>query len=59
MRTYVVGTGLLFALLSLVHVWRLVEEPHLASDLWFVLATVVSAVLGVLAWRLSRRQRAS
>ena len=59
MKTYVVATGLLFALLTLVHLWRIVEEPHLASDPWFVLATAVSAALCIVAWRLSRRQSAS
>jgi hypothetical protein len=59
MKTYVVATGLLFALLTLVHLWRMAEEPHLASDPWFVLATAVSAVLSIVAWWLSRRQSQS
>ena len=59
MKTYVVATGLLFALLTLVHLWRMAEEPHLVSDPWFVLATAVSAVLCIVAWWLSRRQSQS
>jgi hypothetical protein len=40
-----------------VHVWRVIEEPHLASDPWFILATVVSAGLSVTAWRVARRPK--
>jgi hypothetical protein len=58
-KTYVIATGVVFALLTLAHVWRVFEEPHLASDPWFVLTTIVSAALAVAAWRVARRPRAS
>ena len=56
MKNYVVTTGVLFGLLVLVHVWRAVEEgPHLATDPWFVLFTVVAAGLSFWAFVLLRR----
>jgi hypothetical protein len=55
MKAYLVTTGTLFALVTLVHVWRAVQEgPSLATDPWFVLITAVGAVLCVWAWRLLR-----
>jgi hypothetical protein len=59
MKAYVIATGVVFGLLTLVHLWRIAEEPHLASDPWFMLVTVVSAALGLAAWRLVRRSTAS
>ena len=55
MKAYLMTTGLLFGLLTVVHVWRFIEEgPHLATDPWYVLITVVAAALCVWAWRLLR-----
>jgi hypothetical protein len=59
MKTYVVATGVVFALLTLAHVWRLFLEPHLRSDPWFIFVTVVTAALTVTAWRVSRRSKPS
>ena len=55
MRSYVVVTGIMFCLLTLAHVWRMFLEPHLATDPWFLMFTVVAAVLTVVAWRVARR----
>ncbi len=55
MRTYVIATGVVFGLLTLAHIWRLAVEPHLATDPWFMLFTVVAASLSVAAWRVTRR----
>jgi hypothetical protein len=46
LRTYVIVTGVVFGLLTLAHVWRLVE-PHLARDPFFIVATLVAAFLAV------------
>ena len=55
MKAYLVTTGALFGLLTLVHIWRAIEEgPHLATDPWYILITVTSAALGLWAWRLLR-----
>ena len=55
MKAYVVTTGSVFGVLVLAHVWRAVEEgPHVATDPWFVLFTVVAAALSIWAWRVLR-----
>ena len=57
MKTYVMTTGTLFALLTLVHIWRVFEEPHLAKDPWYWLITAVAGAMGVWAWRVVRTSR--
>ncbi len=53
MKAYVMTTGAVFGLLTLAHIWRVVEEgPHLATDPAYVLITVVAAALGLWACRL-------
>jgi hypothetical protein len=53
MKPYVVTTGVLFALLTLVHIWRAIGvERGLASDPWYVLITLASAALCFWALRL-------
>ncbi len=55
MRAYVMVTGAVFALVTVVHIWRMVEEPHLTTEPWFLALTILTAALTVAAWRLSRR----
>lgn len=56
MRTYLLVTATVFALLTLMHVWRVIEESTaLMRDPWFVLITVISAALSVWAFRLWRQ----
>lgn len=55
MRTYVIATGVIFGLLTLAHLWRIVQEPDLARDPWFILFTVGAAALCIGAWRVVRR----
>lgn len=53
MKAYVVTTGTVFGLITLLHIWRgLVEGPHLAGDPWYVLLTLAAAVLCLWALRL-------
>ncbi len=59
MRSYVIVAGVVFGLLAVVHLWRMVEEPHLARDPWFLLATIAAGALGLAAWRVVRRSRPS
>ena len=41
MKAYVMTTGAVFGLLTLAHIWRVIEEgPHLAKQPWWVLITV-------------------
>jgi hypothetical protein len=56
MRAYITITGAVFGLLTLAHVWRVIEEGrHLATDPSYVLITIVAATFCLWAWRLLRR----
>jgi hypothetical protein len=55
MKAYVMTTGVLFGLITMAHVWRVVEEgPNLATNPWYVLMTLAAAALCLWAWRLLR-----
>jgi hypothetical protein len=58
MRAYVIATGSLWALIAVVHVWRVMVEPHLASHLWYLVLTLAAVALAVWAWRVLRQGRA-
>ena len=58
MKAYVMTTGAVFGLLTLAHIWRAVEERHLATDPWYILITVASAGLCIWASLLLRRAAA-
>ena len=48
MRTYVMTTGAIFALLVVAHVWRLIaESASLATDPFYILITLAAGVLGL------------
>jgi hypothetical protein len=56
MRSYVITTGVLFALLVVAHIWRIFgENPRLASDPWYLAITAACAALAVWAWVVLRR----
>lgn len=60
MRAYVMTTGAVFGLLTLAHMWRMIaENPHLATEPWYVLITVATAALCVWALSLVWRSRRS
>jgi len=55
MKAYVMTTGILFGLLTVLHIWRLFEEgSHLAKDPWFVSFTVAAVTLCLWSWRVLR-----
>ena len=55
MKAYLITTGSLFGVLTLAHVWRIIEEgPQLARNPWWILITIAAAALAVWAWRLLR-----
>ena len=54
MRAYLATTGVLFVILAIAHVIRVFQEPHLASDVWFLLTTVIAVILAGWALRLYR-----
>jgi hypothetical protein len=56
MRAYVITTGLVFVLMTLVHVWRVaVEGIQLAKDPHFILFTLIAVGLSVWSWRVLRQ----
>jgi hypothetical protein len=55
MRAYVIVVGVVFGLLAVVHIWRMAEEPRLASDPVFLLLTLAAASLSVGAFMALRR----
>jgi hypothetical protein len=58
MRAYVLTTGILFALLTAAHVWRIVAESHrLATEPDFVIITLAAAGMSLWAFLLVRRER--
>ena len=59
MKSYLVTTGTLFALVAVAHILRTVAEfSRLSTDPWFILEGpglgVAAGALGVWAWRLRR-----
>jgi hypothetical protein len=59
MRAYIATTGVLFLALVVAHVLRIVAEPHLARDPWFLLTTVISVAMTGWALQLFRRAAGS
>lgn len=57
MRPYIMTTGAIFGLITILHLWRmLAENRHLASDPIFLLLTLLSATLCIWALRLLRQR---
>jgi hypothetical protein len=53
MKAYVMTTGAVFGLLTLVHLWRIIVEGwQLATDPFYVLITLAAASLCLWALRL-------
>src|SRR5262249_34933488 len=60
MKAYIATTGLLFAAISVAHIWRIAEEGgRLAREPFFVVLTLVSVGLTLWAGRLLRAGSAS
>jgi hypothetical protein len=57
MKTYVMTTGAIFALIGVTHIWRMFVEPHLATHPGYIVLTLVAAVLSLWAGRLVWRSR--
>jgi hypothetical protein len=51
MKGYLITTGSLFGLLTVIHVWRMIVEPG-SRDVFMVLITVISTAFAIWAWRL-------
>jgi len=53
MKAYLVTTGIIFGLITAVHIWRaIVEGAGTAKNPFFVILTVLAAAVSVWAWRL-------
>jgi hypothetical protein len=53
MKAYLITTGLTFGAITLIHIWRFIEEgPGLLTDHFWVVATVIAAALCAWACRL-------
>ena len=55
MKTYVLIAGGVFGLITLVHLWRMVVEPGVRTEPWFLVTTLASAALSIAAFRVARR----
>lgn len=55
MKAYLVSTGVVFGVITLLHIWRMfLESDTLLRDPWFWLTTVTAASFAVWAFRLLR-----
>ena len=53
MKAYLMTTGVVFALITLAHIWRAMQEgPQLATAPWFIVLTIATAALCIWAFRL-------
>jgi hypothetical protein len=52
MRTYLITTGLLFGVITALHIWRAIAEwPHLTANFPFALGmSALVALPGILSW---------
>lgn len=55
MRAYTITTGVLFLAVTGAHIWRMVVEPNLAGEPWYLLITLITALLAGWAGRLMFR----
>jgi hypothetical protein len=52
MRPFLITVGTVFGLIVLAHIARIMAEPAMARNPWFLLVTIVAAGLSAWAWRL-------
>ena len=56
MKSYLLTTGSLFGLITVVHIWRMAVEPS-SRDVFMAGITALSTALALWAWRLFTTQR--
>ena len=59
MKAYIITTGAVFGLLTVAHIWRILLEPHLVKEPWFLLFTLIALALSLWALRLLKRSSGS
>ena len=52
MKAYVLTTGSVFGLITIAHIWRMIVEPHLAKEVWYLILTAFAGALCLWAFRL-------
>ncbi len=57
MTPFLAASGTVFGLVAMAHVARIMVEPHLAREPWFLVTTAIAAGLSVWAWALLLRSR--
>jgi hypothetical protein len=58
MKAYLATTATLFSLIAVLHAWRMVQErASLAADPWFLIITLIAAVLA--GWGITLLRRSS
>lgn len=55
MKAYIIVTGIIFALITVAHIWRATVETRLASDPLFIVLTLACIALSIWATRLVTR----
>jgi hypothetical protein len=55
MKAYLITTGILFALITLLHIWEIIERGHLMIEDPFVV--LLAAGMAVWAWTLNMRAK--
>jgi hypothetical protein len=57
MKAYLITTGVIFGLLTVLHVWRMFSETgfHGDRDPWFIGITLISAGFAIWAFQLLRK----
>jgi uncharacterized membrane protein len=55
MKAYPIATGSVFGLIVVAHLWRMVAEPRLAAEPWYLAVTAASTAFAVWALRLLQR----
>ena len=58
MKAYLAVTAILFALLTIAHIWRMVVESSVVTDPWFLATTALSTLLSLWGARLYLSMRA-
>lgn len=54
MKAYIATSGTLFGLVFVAHILRMIQEPALAREPWYILITLAAGALGAWAWRTLR-----
>lgn len=58
MKAYVATTGVVFSLLTVVHVLRAFQETNLARDPWYIAITLLALAFAVWAASVFKAMRA-